>query len=368
MSRAIVEHINDRVRTVWSSWRWTEFERTEERAFRTVWEDTRQFTRSNAEGVPDEVYYIPTQTYYRVMSSAASDPPIGTVPTDGNYFEVITDLDTFIEYDQAWKRSIGMMRGVYKSNPRNPTGSNWGMLNYMPSENGIDVQLPGVPTVWITYTKPQPEFTIVPYVVGKTYEKADTVFYPATGECFQALIETTALPTDATYWRWIPFLTVWFKYVTMGAFADSLMEFDQGGNGDLQAKAALMQRWSDRAELAFQTEVDTLTAQGQKLTWSFCDCQHGWCRSQPWCGGDVLSIISTTAASIVTDEIPIGSVNAINTEYTTAFEFTTLWVFLNGVKQHRGTDYTLNDHTGFTMTSPPTGGDLLTVDYIRALV
>ena len=367
MAQSLVEHINVRVREVWEAWRWPEWERTEERAFRTVWNDSRQFVRVGADGNPDEVYYIPNQTYYRVIASAASDPPIGTPPTDGNYFELIeTPMETFIEYDQAAKRAIGIMRGVYRSNPRVPssTGCNMG-LRYMPSERGIDICGTGTPTVWITYSMPVPQYTTVPWVAGKTYEKADIIFYPATGECFQAVIETTAVPTNTTYWRWIPFLDVWTEYVTTGAFSDSLLEFDQGGNDDLQAKAALQQFWNQRAERALEKETDTLAIQGQVLKWSFCR-SDGWCNSLPWCGGEVITIATAPFSSIITDELPSGVIDTANTIFTTAYPFSTIWVFLNGVKQTKTTDYTLNNQTGFTMIVPPTTGDLLVVDYIRA--
>src|SRR5512144_568144 len=77
MAQSLVEHINVRVREVWEAWRWPEWERTEERAFRTVWNDSRQFVRVGADGNPDEIYYIPNQTYYRVIASIGADPPIG---------------------------------------------------------------------------------------------------------------------------------------------------------------------------------------------------------------------------------------------------------------------------------------------------
>lgn len=365
MRDAIVDHINDRVRTIWESWRWPEWERTEERAFRTVWNDTRQFVRADANGNPDELYYLPNQTYYRVTADAVSDPPVGTIPTDGNYFETLDPVDTFIEYDQTCRRSIGVMLGVWKQNPRVPTGSQRGGLHYMPSERGIDVRCPGLPTVWITYKKPVPEFTMIPYVEGRTYEKADIVFYVPTGECFQALIETSTVPTNTTYWRWIPFLDVWSKYVVNGTFSDSLMEFDQGGNDDLQAKAALSQYWGQKAETAFEAETDVLIQQGQVMKWDFGGMVNGWYRSLPWYGGDVISIISAPFSSIVTDEAPAGVIDGANQTFTTAFSFSTLWVFLNGVRQTKGVDFTLDDHTGFTFITAPSGGSTLTVDYIR---
>ncbi len=366
LANAVVDHINDRLRTIWTAWRWPEWERTEERAFRTVWNDTRQFLRVGVDGNPDELYYLTNATYYRVMADAPSDPPVGTSPTNGTFFEALTPLDTFIEYDQECKRSIGMMLGVYRQNPRNPTCSRRGGLRYMPSERGIDVCRPGVKTVWIIYKLPLPVFTIQPHVVGRTYAAATVVFDTGTGECFQALEDTSAVLADTSAWRWVPFLTTWEDYVTKGAFADSLMEFDQGGNGDLQAKMVLNQYWDGQATDALQTEVDMLVTQGQSLKWTFGGRFGDWCESLPWCGGEVVPLTATTPfASLVTDEVPSGLIDGSNQVFTTLRPFSTLWVFLNGQKMIRDTDYTITSTTTFTMTVAPTLGDSLVVDYIR---
>lgn len=366
MREAVVERINDRVRQIWQAWRWPEWERTEERAFRPVWNSAEQYYIMGTDGNPDEIYYLTNQTYYRVNSDAPEDPPIGTVPTNGTYFGVMTPVDTFIAYDQACKRSIGMMLGVYRQNPRTPTCSSNGWLYYMPSERGIDVYCPGVPTVWITYKRPDPVYTMLPYVSGKTYARAEVVFDPSTGECFQATEATTAAVTD-TVWNWVPFISTWEKYVTNGAFADSLVEFDQGGNTEIQAKMVLAQAADMRANDALQSEVDALATQGQKLKWTFDHRFDGWCRSLPWCGGEITELSESIQPfqSIVTDEEPGGVVNGTNSDFTTTYGFSTLWVFLNGLKLIRDTDYTITSTTGFTITSAPTGGDTLTVDYIR---
>jgi len=58
-----------------------------------------------------------------------------------------------------------------------------------------------------------------------------------------------------------------------GAFADALMEYDQSGNGDLQAKIALVQYWNQQADDALQAEVDQLVIQGQKLQYNFGRCR-----------------------------------------------------------------------------------------------
>jgi hypothetical protein len=275
---AIVDHINDRVRTICQAWLWPEWVITEERAFRPVWNSTEQYLKVATDGLPEEVFYLGAgyvvggdfgtgYGYYRVKSTAPSDPPIGTLPTNTTYFEVISPVDTFIAYDQRDRRALGTVLNVYSQNPRVPTGSGYGARNFTPSEKGIDVPGGGV-TMFVTHKMPVPSYTMLPYVDGKTYVRGDVVFDPSTDECYQAVDTTTALPSDATHWNWIPFLEVWADYVVKGSFADSLMEFDQGGNGDLQAKMVLQQYWSQQADDSLQAEVDALTVQGQKLRWN----------------------------------------------------------------------------------------------------
>jgi hypothetical protein len=283
IANALVDHINDRVGTICNCWLWPEWIITEERAFRPVWNSTEQYLKaSTTDSLPDEVFYLGAgyvvggdfgtgYGYYRVLASAVTDPPIGTVPTDTTYWEVISPVDSFIAYDQRDRRAIGMVLEVNTVNPRVPTGSNRLRRKFMPSEKGIDIPGGGI-TVFITQKLPVPTYTMTPYVVGKTYVRSNTVFDPTTGECYQAFNTTTATPTDTAHWNWVPFLQVWADYVQKGAFADSLMEFDQGG-GDIQAKMALAQYWNQQADDALQQQVDALTVQGQRLTWSFSECR-----------------------------------------------------------------------------------------------
>jgi hypothetical protein len=331
MRDGIVDHINDRVRTICQGWRWPEWEVTEERAFRQVWRDDHQYLRvSLVDGKPDEVFYLgdgfaagdtefgDNFGYYRVVSTAVSDPPVGSVPgTDTDFFEAIDPLDTFIAYDQGCKPSIGIVRGVYNANPRVPTcGCGSGLLKYRPSEKGIDICGSGNSTVFVTYSMPVPEYTMLPWVSGKTYARSDIVFDFTTGECFQALTTTTSPVSITTDWRRVPFPDKWSDYVTKGGFADSLMEFDQGGNADLQAKMVLQQFWSQQADDALQGEVDALVAQGQKLVWSFCRQQmRCWCETPLFTGGSVTTLTDECSDGWLYPVPPPPDTNPCDTTY-----------------------------------------------------
>lgn len=74
-------------------------------------------------------------------------------------------------------------------------------------------------------------------------------------------------------------------------------------------------------------------------------------------------------SSFVSDETPTGLVNSSNTSYSASGSYTsgTLEVFINGLKQIRNTDYTeTTPSTGaFTMTTAPTTGDIIRVNYMN---
>jgi hypothetical protein len=76
--------------------------------------------------------------------------------------------------------------------------------------------------------------------------------------------------------------------------------------------------------------------------------------------------ISTT--DFVDDETPIGLVNTVNTLFTTLHIYKpgTLEVYLNGVRQHRGLDFTEGPLSQqFVFLDPPDTGGIVRVDYIK---
>jgi len=293
MSRAILEHVNERVETIYAAWDWPEWQVTEERAFRQIWNSSKQYKRvSTATGQPDEVFYLGAgyvtggdfgtgSGYYKVLSTAATDPPVGTVPTNTTFWVPLSPVDDFIDYDQPCRRPIGRVLAVYASKP-DPCCDCEG-LRFRPSYRGLEVCGTGSATIFITYLLPQPVYTIIPFVDGRQYNRGDVVFDPDTGECFQAFETTTTPPNNATFWGWVPFLEKWATFVVQGTFADCLGEFDQGGNDDIQSKLVISQRAEGKANDALQARIDELTAQGQILKYSFCR-RLCWCESLAFTG------------------------------------------------------------------------------------
>lgn len=77
------------------------------------------------------------------------------------------------------------------------------------------------------------------------------------------------------------------------------------------------------------------------------------------------------ATDLVTNETPSGLVNSSNTAYTTGSSYIagTLEVYINGVSQKRGTDFTETTpgDGDFTMTTAPTSGDDIWCNYQHVL-
>lgn len=287
---AITEHVNARVEQACLAWDWPEWSMTEQRAFRTPWNADAQFYRANANGIPDEIFYIPNTTYYKVLADAVSNPPIGTLPTDTDYFAVLDPVDSYLEYDQPCKRSIGTVLSIYGTDPRSAACCNGSLLRYKPSEKGVDVCGHG-PMVYVHYQMPIPVYTMMPYVAGKVYERGEVVLDPASGECFVAVGITNDAPrTLPALWRHVPFLRKWLQFVKWGAYADGLTEIDAGNSIDANVRAEKSQKAEEKAMIALQQQVDSFAMQGQKLQWNFRRCYDNWCESIPWCGGTVTTL------------------------------------------------------------------------------
>lgn len=249
-------------------------------------------------GVPDEVFYIPTTSYWKVDPDALSDPTLGVPPsatTDG-WLE-LSPVDTYVAYNQTCKRAIGQVLGVYGRDPRLSPCCNGSLLRYHPSEKGIDICNPSGPTVFILYQMPVPNYSMTPFIVGRTYSAGEVILDIITGECFQAIDTTLQSPAEnLAVWRHVPFLQKWFNFVRWGAYADSLGEIDQGGTIDPNTQSLKAANAENKANLALQQQVDSLVMQGQELKWHFK--RHGfWCESQPWSGGSVTTLTDACETS-----------------------------------------------------------------------
>src|ERR1019366_3150528 len=254
IARQYTSFANRHVKDAWEYWEWPEIDITEERAFRNIWNATKQFVRKASDGKPDQLFYIPSLTYYDVLSTAPSDPPVGTLPTNVTYFvpSDMTQFETYIDLDQPCRRAIGRVMGVYHGNP-SLNGSAPG-VPYKPTEKGIFVRTGG-PTVFMRYQILRSKFTSEAYDATLAYDSGDIVFFNDDGNCYRALISVPAgsTPTSSAYWALVPLPTTIAQYVALMTAASAAE--------DRQAKADL----KAEAEQSLIREIDKLTEQGQRM-------------------------------------------------------------------------------------------------------
>lgn len=69
--------------------------------------------------------------------------------------------------------------------------------------------------------------------------------------------------------------------------------------------------------------------------------------------------------AFVLGDTPIGDIDGVNVDFTTAGTFSLLWVWKNGQRQTAGIDYNVVGDNGFQFLFAPLPGDILRVDYVE---
>lgn len=219
---AYTEFINDRVKEGYEWDFWPEITLTEQRYYRENWDNGATYATG------DEIYY--DGLYYRSLL----DANIGNIPdTATTYWEVPTDFDKYIPYQQTGKKLIATVEFVCQSNPKtNPAYP--GYLGHWQSENGVQLSDLAGTYVWIRYRPPEPEFTSEIYGATASYVACDLIYLPATGECYKALQSGSGHDpaTEPTYWEIVPFPAFLASWVKKAAYADALRKDGQQDKAD----------------------------------------------------------------------------------------------------------------------------------------
>lgn len=254
---AWVRYVNNWTEDAWELWDWPELDITEERPFRTIWNNAQNYLLVGSNGRPDEVFYLPTFSYYQVLSTAPSNPPTGTVPTNATYFTPLTTFQRFLDYQLPGRRLMGVVKGVYPTNPRQTTCQRG--LRYRPGVDGLEIQGSTAMTIFVRYQAAPSIFTSALYDPAQAYVAGNLAFWTAaqggTGQVYRAIVNNTnVLPSDsAADWALVPMPRVLRRYVVYQAAANAAE--DPTLKGDLETKAAN----------ALGRSIDNLLSQGQQL-------------------------------------------------------------------------------------------------------
>lgn len=248
-AETLTDYINREIRTAWGEFDWPELRPVQERYFRPVWEEA-------VYDADEEVYHADTDAYYR-----ATVEVMGTeVPGTSSDWEEITDFEKYVEYAQEGQDTIAEVIAIWSGNPRTRAASL--LVPYWLSDQGIQFNAADVGnSVWLEFRLPQSVFTAETYDAGATYVPPETVYFPDTGECYQAIEATIGDDPSLSEDKWtrIQFPEMLAGYVIEAATALGLSE-------DGQAAAARSRR--NDAELLLKREMARIAiTQGQRVTY-----------------------------------------------------------------------------------------------------
>lgn len=163
--------------------------------------------------------------------------------------EAAADALPYIPLFQSGLTPIGAVAAVCVEKPGNYSVTQ--KLNFVISDDNIiiiDEAYTSGP-VYVEFALPVPRFTSVSYNVSEPYFKGDLVFYNTTGDCYEALQDTTGnLPTNADFWLRHRIPTFLADYIKFFAIAETLAEdgqYDKSQFQFLRAEGVLMQRVDD---------------------------------------------------------------------------------------------------------------------------
>jgi len=72
-----------------------------------------------------------------------------------------------------------------------------------------------------------------------------------------------------------------------------------------------------------------------------------------------------SSLELVIEEIPSGAINGTNVIFSTLYNFSSLLVYLNGIRLKSNDDFFITGGNIFSLAYPPQVGDILLVDYLR---
>jgi hypothetical protein len=274
----ITEFINGRLTEGWKRDYWPEWTVTEKRAYRDVYASGQNVTP----GI--EVYFIAADRYYQALQAQASATQApatwdgtqwvensaywaecrpyykndwwaaGTVysighqvrrledglsyqcivpHTSGNAWDaskwgVLTAFSRYVAYEQTGKTPIGEVSRVTRKDPR-VFCDTYGEVGFFTIEEGIQVDNSAPNSVWVEFRKRPPVFTFTPWNVTTAYIAGDVVYYPTTGQCYVALVNTTGqIPSsNATVWQVVAFPLILGSFVKRAVAADMMTEQKQ---------------------------------------------------------------------------------------------------------------------------------------------
>lgn len=292
---AITEYVNQRLEEGWKFEFWPGCTLTDQRYYRPQWSVT--------EAVPAmaERFYVPAMNYYQALQGSTGQPPANFVngvwvensaywaisaaqyfagvwlpgtsyglngdgsglpyqvqnPNDGLFYQcivahvsgatfdatkwgVLTPLNKYVPFVQTGLPVIGEVKLASRRNPLVNT-NNPGLLNYVPSNNGVQFDWRAPVSVWLTYRPPVPQFTSTIRLDTVSYASGTLIYDAATRDCWTAtaaIAPGQSPTTTPNSWSRVLFPDFLGNFVKRAAFADTLRDQKQNSRADDELNAA----------------------------------------------------------------------------------------------------------------------------------
>lgn len=212
--------ISRRGQEAWEHAWWNQLMHAELRYYRDAYDAGTAYAED------DEVYYATDGKYYAALQSTT-----GHAPTDATYWEEITELDAYIELEQAGLEPIGTVRQLSEDNPLEvavPRVTPFRLL-------GTRIQVLGehVPdSIYVWFREPAPTWLGDDFDATATYAAGQIVYYEGDGvdyegDFWECLTATTAGqdPEDTpASWERVAFPAWLRRPVAHAAYADWLRQ------------------------------------------------------------------------------------------------------------------------------------------------
>lgn len=177
--------INEEAEQCWEFYWWPELMLSELRFYRDDYSAGTAYVTGN------EVYYATTGKYYTALGATT-----GNAPTNATYWVENTDIDAYIELEQAGETEIGAVRLVSPDDPL--TTQKPRKLPYVLGQNGIHLVGASVPdSAYVWFRKVVSEYVGADFDAVATYTAGAVKYYASAnpgfeGDYWECLATTTA--------------------------------------------------------------------------------------------------------------------------------------------------------------------------------
>ncbi len=240
----LVDAVNNALQVGWEySPEWPDLEMVQERPFRPYWSAGESYA------IDDEVYETDADKYYIALTANSSARPSESPMS----WQEIDELDKYLPWSMTGFWDMAICKGIYDQNP-----SAGDVVSYLFNSDyhGCWPLNCDLTTVWVRFRLNPPVLTLTEFDAAETYSVGDIRYFPATGDCYQALLDSDGDPV----WVKCDFPYFLRMYVPYAAAAELY------GN-DLETAGAMRSLADRELERAYAVNVLQQGDQPETVQW-----------------------------------------------------------------------------------------------------